>query len=196
MTTDRLFGTDFAVMDWIRQNCELDSQTELFSVADIDLVVHRYRDRNQPNPKRRIDNLMVVETKSHQRGPWLPRDPSRGAADTLAVWHAILSGSVGTVNLNRAVQRVRSSVYLVNGERRRVRTWGLHVWSLSGDRPENSTAMWWDRFQTPISVAAVLEVLRFVRDPYTLEPIDYRDHHEGEIGRKPLLRAVQRNEVA
>lgn len=182
MTCTRTFGRDVAFMDWIRTNPTLDSRRDRMSVVDIDVLIHRYRDRHEPNPKKRIDNLLVLETKSHARGP---AQLTLAQDDTWSVLNALWRSRVRRDNTGA----VRNYPVVVNGERRRVRWWGVHVLAMTGDRPENSDhGMWWNERTDPVSVDMLECLLRFEIDPFTMQKIDYRDHHEWERTRMPLLR--------
>lgn len=184
MTRLRVHGRDFAFLEWMRGNPALDSKIDRFAVTDLDVIVHRYRDRHAVNPKLRVDNLMVLETKSHARGPVLG---SFSQSDTYALLNALWTSKV---KRGESHWRVRSYVTYVNGEKRRARWWGVHSLAMSGDRPENSAAFWWDDKADPITTDTLNQLLRFERDPYTLELVDYRDHHEGELAIRPLVRLL------
>jgi hypothetical protein len=173
----------------MRDHDLLDSRQERISVVDFDVLLHRYLDRSEPNPKRRVDNVMILETKTHASGPVLGNFAQE---DTRALLNALWNSRVQP----NSAGRVRTyAVSVVSGgklQRRRVRWWGAHVLALAGDRPENSgPGLWWNDRRTPITVAVLLSLLRFELDPSTLQPIDYRDHHYGEVAIKPLLRCLK-----
>jgi hypothetical protein len=179
----RVYGVDFAFLAWMRQHPGMHSVIDRHVVSDFDVVIHRYRDRRATNPKHRVDNLMILDTKTHARGPQLG---TFAQSDTYALLNALFTSKV-----RRGKHwRVRSYVTYVGGEKRRVRWWGQHVLAMTGDRPENSEAMWWNDREQPIELQTLEQMLVFARDPYTLEAVDYRDHHEGEQKIKPLLRAM------
>jgi hypothetical protein len=183
MTRIRVYGTDFAALQWLRSRPGLDSRRERLSIPDVDLVVHRYRDRTSKNPKYRVDNVMLLETKAHADGPQLGTFAEH---DTFGLLNALWNSRVK----HHSHGVIRS--YPVNfcGERRRVRWWGVHVWAMSGDRPDNSREMWWDQVPSSISVDTLERLIKFEIDPFTFAPVDYRDHHENESAIKPLIRIM------
>jgi hypothetical protein len=182
MTRTRTYGQDLSFMKWMRENPRLDSRADRLAPTDIDLIVHQYRDRTEANPKLRIDNMMLVEIKTRTTGPAKLRISQ---ADTYAVLNAWFSAmSIGGTNGRRFVRTCRLRV---NGEDRRLRVWGSHVISMSGDRPENSVGLWWDDRDEPVSEGTLEQLLNFKISPFTFRSIDYRDHHANEQGRWPLL---------
>lgn len=184
MTRLRAIGKDFAFLEWLRKNEMLDSTRERLSVTDLDIIVHQYPSRESRNPKERRDNMIVLETKSHATGPV---DAPFAQVDTLRVFHLLLESK-----RQSPVRPVRIKVPAPGGgkETRSVVFWGVHILAMSGDRPDNSGPMWWDKKPEPIDQETLQAILRFEVDPFTLGPIDYRDHHRGESARWPLFRAA------
>lgn len=184
MTRLRVYGRDIAFMSWMRGNPRLDSRMARLAPTDIDVLVHQYPDRHSTNPKRRIDNLMIVETKSHAFGPVMGVEFT-AQQDTYAVFNAFMREvCVRVSRKGRAIRTV--DVGRVAGRRRRVRFWGVHMLAMSSDTPDVGK-LWWDDRPEPITVTQLEELMRFERNPYTLERIDYRDHHVNETGKWPLF---------
>jgi hypothetical protein len=185
MTRVRAFGRDIAFLEWLRTNELLDSTQERTSITDCDVWIHRYADWRNPNSTMKIDNIMVLETKSHQYGPAVLRI---SASDTYAVMNALFMSGVRRKNGSIKTRRV---LVQSNGKSvvRYVRWWGVHILSMSGDRPENSM-MWWNERPQPITTDTLIALIQFKLAPDTLLPIDYRDHHENEKAVRPLLRSM------
>jgi len=159
MTTERRDGNEEPWRTWVRTNPNLDSKTHGLSITDIDLCVHRYMVHADRIGTRELQHVLLLEVKT------FGADEPHPQADTLAV-------------LDAALRLLRRKKIRIPGSRtpcRRVRFWGVHCLRLSGLMPPTSEQMWWD--EKPITLPELEEVLRFERDPDSLQPREDRRHH-------------------
>lgn len=122
-----------------------------------DLWVHKYRTHVDNIGTRELQHIMLIEVKTFGR-----RVPS-AQADTYHLIDQVLR------------RKDRKYFRRMTGEKRWVRTWGVHYVTLSGDAPDTSAWITWDA--KPIDVTTLEELLRFERNPDTLKPRTDRRHH-------------------
>jgi hypothetical protein len=117
---------------------------------------------------------MFVEAKSH--GAIL----TASQRDTLYLFDQILRNRKITPTKSKIPQQSGSMpgrVYsLRNNKWIDLRAYGGHWLQMSGDDPENSHWMKWDK--KPIDYQRLIQVLRFDLDPDTLRPVEWRRHHK------------------
>lgn len=157
MTTPRRDNTQEPWAAWIQRNPNLDSVRASLCCTNSDLWVHRYKSHVDKVGTRELQHLMLIEVKTHGR-----QVPS-AQADTYHLVDQILRRKD-----KRPYKRPTVGV-------RWVRCWGVHYVIMSGECPATSDWMTWDG--KPITVTVFEELLRFERNPDTLEPRTDRRHH-------------------
>lgn len=158
--TDTPFGS------WIRNHPQLDSIRERLSVTDSDWWIHQYRARTAKAGSKMLDNVMLVEVKTHEA------DVRFAQRDTLFLVNQMLRKSSVVNGRRRYVKCVSPTV----GETRYVRLFGVHVLTFSGNTPVDSDRIVWD--STVIDEQILVELLCFKRDPDSpLRQLDTRLHH-------------------
>lgn len=158
MTSGRRGGEDHPTLAWIRANRRLDSIVAGLSVQDIDATIHQFKVRIDGIGTREVNNHMCVEIKTFEA------KPSFAQKDT----HLIESQLLHTGGRYKRVKDIR-------GRWRRVRSWGWHYLTLTGDSPANSERIWWDN--QPIDTETLEAILTFRLDPDSLHPRSERRHH-------------------
>ena len=159
------FEGEEPIKAWLRKHPRLDSIKERLVLNDCDLIVHKYaRDRDRVGD-REVELLMLVEIKTQGA------DTERSQRDTLNLAGQMLS--------NRRTVKGRSieAYSTAKGRMVPVRSFGFHLWQLSGLTPADSQVMHWDR--KLVDVVTILKLLRFEADPHTLQKFDLRRHHTG-----------------
>ena len=149
---------------WIRECDELGSSPHeaAISISDIDLAVHRYLVKDKATGWRMPrQHLMYIEVKCFCTSP----DSVVPSAqhDTLNVIHQLTR-----IGKKSHVKARRGSV--------QVYYHGVHLLQFSGSDPRDSDTIWWNR--KAITCADLIELFRFERDAYTLQPREDRNHHK------------------
>lgn len=162
MTSGRRAGEDHPALAWIRANPRLDSIQAGLSIQDIDFNDHQFMTWIDRRGTRDVNNHMWVEIKT------FGAEPTFAQADTQLIVGQLL-------HTGGRYKRVKD----IRGRARLVRSWGYHLWTMSGSSPEDSPQMWWDR--RVIGVAELEDVLAFRRDPDTLHPRTERRHHTASV---------------
>jgi hypothetical protein len=164
---------------WIRSESRLDSIVQRLSVSDCDYWIHQYRPRTDSVGEDMIDNIMLIELKSHSAGP------PYSQRDTLRLVAEMLRKSC----LNKRGHVVTQPMSFENGVVRRLKFYGIFLLQLSADRPDNSEEIVWRGKR--VSLEMLIEVLSFERDPRTMRPRSERRHHlPGAFQRQPQLDLV------
>jgi hypothetical protein len=143
---------------WVNglRKSELDPERYQLLWTDIDGIV--MRNVRQPTPKELWTMILEVKTFGNQR--LTPSNVS--AMDVLKAALERLHGTVTRIRMWGAT------------ERRRVLFFGVHVLTLSHDRPDTSDWMEWDGRR--ITIKELIKLLRFELDPNKLTPFPTREH--------------------
>ncbi len=157
MTTPRRDDTQEPWAAWVQKNPRLDSVREGLCCTNSDLWVHKYRTHVDNVGTRELQHIMLIEVKT------FGKDVPTAQADTYHLIDQILR------------RKDRKYFRRPSGEKRWVRTWGVHYIIMSGDAPDTSEWITWDR--KPIDVTTLEELLRFERNPDTLAKRSDRRHH-------------------
>jgi hypothetical protein len=175
MTAPRRDGVEEPWRAWVRNNARLDSIGAGLGITDSDLWVHRYKVEVDRQGTREIQHVMLTEWKT------FGANVSASQADTLQVIDAVLRHAG-----KRFLRLPRK------GGCRNVRSWGVHTVQLSGSDPTSSTIIRWDGHQ--IDAKTLEELLRFERDPDTLNERSDRRHHAPSVqdNLQLRLRAVRK----
>lgn len=182
MTTHRRDGADPSPFSkWVRGHPDLDSRERRLCITDSDQWVHNYlrrRERNVAPNALGIEAVMLVEVKGF--GADLPY----AQHDTLSLVDGLMRRASSRPNSNR-----RWTVPVPDienpGIKRAVKTFGVHVLRMSGDRPDNSDRLLWGTYSMgqcikfdDITEQQLLELFRFERDPdHPTKMLDTRRHH-------------------
>jgi hypothetical protein len=163
MTVRRRDGRDTPFSAWVRDHPELESKGNKLSITDSDLWCHRYSLReeadreNATDIRDAVDNIMLVEIKTFSA------DQSYAQRDTLTVVDHLLRMACSAKDGKRRPVKIFDG-RLENRRMRSVRCFGVHLLQLSGDRPDTSSTMLWDK-RSFILEEHLIELLRFERDP-------------------------------
>lgn len=167
---------------WIRNNKKLCSSSG-YCVVDQDYWIHRFktfRDRD-------FQLIMLVEIKTHGS------DLSDAQRDTLLFVNEIMRNDRKTPTKNptwfqggSSIRKVKS---IIAGREIILRTYGMHVLRFSGLGPDDSETILWDK--KLIDQEILTSILRFDLDPFSLRPIDLRNHHPDP--NKNQIRMFDRN---
>lgn len=164
MTAPRRDGVDASPYhQWLRETPELDSRHYGISVTDSDHWQHKFSRSNG----ERYDHLMLIEVKCFSRPVPFAQN------DTLDVVGQLLRGNVRN-NGRRYPVRIKDSRR--SGCFRLVRCYGMHILTMSGDRPDTSSRLWWDGKR--IFYHQLIGIYRFELDPdHPSRFMDTRRHH-------------------
>lgn len=170
--------SDFSA--WLRGHPGLDSIKNRLAITDSDFWIHQYRRPIDRIGARHVDNILLLELKTHGR------DVPFAQRDTLWLIDQLRRQLCkGPGNRRRHV--------LCNGprgEQRRVRWFGVHVLVLSGSSPDNSSEMFWNGQR--IDQDTLVSVLRFDNDPDQItKSLEYRRHHRPTQSALSLLAALE-----
>lgn len=157
MTTRRRDGEGEAWAEWIRDNPRLDSVRDGLCCTDSDLWVHRYCTKVDRVGTRELQHIMLIEVKT------FGRQVPPAQEDTYHLIDQILR------------RKDRKHYKRADGQKRWVRSWGVHYICLSGETPDDSDWITWDG--KPVDVQSLEELLRFERHPDSLKPRSDRRHH-------------------
>lgn len=153
MTAKRRAGVETPWERWLRTTQALDSRENRLSVTDSDRWVHRFRSHAPRRPEDRVDHLMLVE-KKHLGEAFHPSQ-----ADTLRIIRRLLSDVRRTVHVPHPFTGAL--------EERDVMAHGVFLLEFSGETPETSDVIRWDRRE--IDYPTLLDLMTFERDPKTLQ---------------------------
>jgi hypothetical protein len=191
MTIARRDGGGTPFSNWIRDQCELDSREFNISVQDNDFWVHRFSARKESartSIKNVVEHLQLIEVKAFSAGQPFAQKDTFDVIDRLIRRVSVKNGRRYPILIDD------SRSY---GRKRSVRWLGVHLLQMSGDRPDNSGRIVWDR-RHEISEEVLIELLRFDRDPDSpFKFLDTRRHHlvpEKDILPK-LLALMENSEV-
>jgi hypothetical protein len=164
MTAIRRDGNDTPFGDWIRAHPGLHSIRERLSIMDTDYWIHQYRAHSDKVGDRLIDSIMCVELKTFQNDlPFAQRDTLRLISAMYRQVAYTKDGKIRTMRLD------------MGNEIRIVRMYGYFVLRLHADRPDTSAWIEWNGRQ--IDEDTLVDLLRFRRDPRTLNERSERRHH-------------------
>lgn len=157
---------------WMRNHDELDSRAIGLVRFDCDLLLHRYLTPTDKKGTRDLQCLMFVEVKTHGA------DVSPAQHDTLIMFDQVLKNR--RPNMHRGKKGLHAKGHVPPAKvrslllKRDVALWmfGGHLLQFSGEAPEDSEWIMWDR--RAIKVPQLIALLRFEVDPYDLRPIDWR----------------------
>jgi len=155
------------ISQWIRSHPELDS-AKGFAWMDKDLICHRFL----TNHGRDFQCMMFVEFKT--RGARL-NDVQR---DTMHMVNQMFRTDC-TTPTKRARDHSHQTPTRIHsvkaGRRISAKAFGYHLVLLSGQTPDDSAEIWWDK--TRIDRHRLIQLLRFDLNPDSLQPMDWRIHH-------------------
>lgn len=163
---------------WIRERADLDSNGFGISVMDMDYIVHRYR----TELGRKFQCIMVVEVKTHNA------KMSDAQRDTAHVINQIMRNRKQTPTKNVQWQAGNGplTVYSIYTKSKVVlRAFGVHVVTFEKLGPDDSQWIKWDGKE--ISADQLAALLRFDLDPDTLNPMDWRRHHQDRASSQVAL---------
>ena len=166
MTRRRDYGQDLPFCNWLRNHEGLPSKSaEIgFVATDVDLAIHRYFTQVDGIGTREMQLMMHLEVKT-RRG-----EVGHSQRDTLYKQHHCS---------HRELQ--------LHGQL--VSHLGVSILSMDGTMPDDSTLMYWGRFNQwgrviwrQVEQAKLIELLRFDVDPDSLRQISFRrDAAHGSI---------------
>lgn len=164
---------------WVRAHPGLES-TNGFVVYDSDMIVHRYKIRND----RTFQLIMFVEIKT------FGSLPDKAQQETLSIVSQMFRNRRKNKH-NRL--RAKQSGCLPNrvysrllGKEVSLRAFGFHLLTFEKNGPKDSEWIKWD--DRIISEEQLVALLKFELDPDKLTPMDFRLHHKAK--ELPLLTAV------
>jgi hypothetical protein len=166
VTTRRRDGPDVtAFAEWVRANPRLDSYRDCVTNHDIDWIWHQYKIADDSYGKRTINHVMFIEEKS--RG----KDLDKSHREIMFLLDQIL--------------RKKQTFRLWNHDHQliQVRFWGYFKLRYTGATLPESDTILWNKY--PIELDTLTEILRFERNPRTLEKRSDRRHHKPPD--RPLL---------
>lgn len=175
MTIERRDGRGTPFGSWLRSDPRLDSVSHLIAATDVDMWIHKYSPRAERRRDENIldflDLLMLVEVKTFNAELTYSQRDTLGLVDQYMRKPSVRKdGRRQTIKLNET--RI---AYLLRSKRP-MRWYGIHLLQLSGDRPDNSDVILWDKNQ--IDESRLIGLLRFDFDPdYPSCRIDTRRHH-------------------
>lgn len=151
---------------WSRRVSELDSRNG-YNWCDLDVVWHQYAVARRGNLDRSIQNIMVIETKSH--GATL----GENQAETLLFLRTHFNAkALGNGRRGYPVTRKERNL---RGRIVSVRFWGFFLLEFDQIGPDDSAEILWNK--RPITKDQLVAILQFRLSPITLRPRDERDHH-------------------
>ncbi len=152
---------------WVRNHPELRSKVG-YTANDHDLRWHKFHTEKG----RAFQFMMNIEIKTNGA------DLTESQHDTILIENQLIRNRRQTPTKELRYQygtgpcRVYSKM---NRCRVWVRHFGNHLLQFSGQGPEDSEWIRWDRMK--IDVEKLLAILKFELDPDTLRPMDCRSHH-------------------
>lgn len=165
-------GASIPVQDdfhaWIKAEAELDSCRIGITVADVDLIIHRFKFDNN----RDYQCIMLVEKKIHGA------EPETWQTDTLNIFGQFLRNDKKTPFKGRRAQvenRTCKVYSTMNKKVIAVRAFGYHLLQFENTSPDNGWIQW-DRKR--ITKCQLIKLLKFELNPETLKPLDGRRHHK------------------
>lgn len=163
-----LVNTEDEFSSWVREHPALESR-QGFVFMDKDLTAHRVVRNNG----REFECLMFIEVKT--RGADLT--PSQRA--TMHIVGMGFRNRNNTPTKKRVMQvghRCHEAYCPLKKRWVEVRYFGFHLLRLSGTTPDDSGWIIWDK--RPVTKTVLIDLLRFDRDPDTLNVMDWRIHHK------------------
>ncbi len=165
-------GTSIPMQDdfhaWIKAESELDSCKIGITVADVDLIIHRFKFDNN----REYQCIMLIEKKCHSK------EPEPWQRDTLNIFGQFIRNDKKTPFKGRRAQVENRACKAYSTHNKRyitVKAFGFHLLQFENTDPANSAWIKWDKKQ--INEEQLINLLRFELHPETLLPIDGRKHH-------------------
>ena len=152
---------------WIRNHPQLDSGKG-FAFMDKDIVAHLFKRNND----REFQCLMFIEFKSYGR------DLDDSQRDTMILVDQLFRNDRTTPTKKERlhIHSISDKAYSsMNRRKVGVKAFGYHLVRLSGNTPEDSTRIKWDKRE--IDLDTLVKLLRFELNPDTLRPMDFRIHH-------------------
>lgn len=156
-----------AVSRWVRNNPRLKSE-DGNSFTDQDIWDHKFKIDHD----RSVQCLMLTEVKIHGA------EPSESQNDTFSIINQLLRNRQDTPTKKSRRQLPGSGVTVfspLNNRWVKIRSFGVHLLTFSGTGPLDSTQILWDK--KSIDIPTLEDLLRFERDPDSLQPMDLRPHH-------------------
>ena len=153
---------------WINTEVELDSCRIGITVADVDLIIHRFKFDNN----RDYQCIMLVEKKIHGK------EPEPWQTDTLNIFGQFLRNDKKTPFKGRRAQvenRPCKAYSTMNRKVIVVKAFGYHLLQFENTNPNNGWIRW-DRKE--VTICQLIKILKFELHPETLKPLDGRDHHK------------------
>jgi len=191
MTRARAFGSDHPVLGWIRGLPEVDSD-DGYGIVDCDIIWH-YFGRKKGSRVRETEDMIFIEITT--RGS-IGR---KSKVDTIRVFNALSAQMKKRVKDPNCDARMTHSYHslevadIFKGDvktPRRVRWWGHHRLTVSGEGIEDSDWIRWDN--TIISKRQLIEILRFEINPFDVSrKIDRRLHHEDKAKKQMKLALIE-----
>ena len=129
-------------------------------MMDIDFIWHQWFDRKDRIGERTVNHFMLIEEKS--RGA----DLAMHQRDSMWMLHQCME----------FCDSQRLKVKTVRGDIVAVKWWGYHKLRYSGQTPDQSDWIEWDK--TQVTIDELLAILRYELHPIELTPLDDdRRHH-------------------
>lgn len=156
---------------WMRGQEQLDSSLGIVRF-DLDVLVHRYMTHTDKRGCRDLQLLMGIEVKTHGGELRLTQQ------DSFSMLSQVMRNRKKNVHRDKrgrhAKDRNPPCKVWSHILRRDValRLYGMHLLELSGDDPDDSVSIAWDK--KPIKRQDLIDVLRFDIDPDTLDLPDWR----------------------
>ena len=168
-------ATEQPFKEWIRNHPRLDSRKHGIAVFDCDQIIHRYKIHADRYGSRDVQAVMFIEVKTHGA------DVTPSQLDTLSMFAQVLRNGRQTPTSPKHGRHASNhvpptAVYSKMLQKNvQLRLYGGHLLRMSGDTPDDSEWMEWDR--KPITRSTLVKLLRFELEPHTLRPMSWRRHH-------------------
>lgn len=161
------------------------SSAEGNNVCDLDFVIHRSSIRDSRGIKdKSVQYLMVVEVKTYDSEVTDSQRDTLWMIDQLLITQERPSKSRNNGRF-AGMHRVRKVYSTFNGKYYQIICYGVHRLKMSGACPVSSAKMFWDN--KPIEVRTLEMVLSFDLNPYTLKPMQHRQHKAKINGYRELF---------
>lgn len=161
------------------------SSAEGNNVCDLDYIIHRSSIRDARGIKdKTVQYLMILEVKTHNS------EVTESQRDTLWILDQLLITQERPSKCRNngrftGVHNVRNVYSTFNGKRIQIICYGVHRLKMSGTCPASSARMYWDN--KLIDIRTLETVLSFELNPYTLMPMQHRQHKAKINGYRELF---------
>lgn len=171
---------------WMRNCRDLDSKNFGLVRYDCDILLHRYFLLNDKKNDRRIQCLMLIEVKA------FGADMTPAQRDTINLFNQVLRNRRPNIHSSKKGLHALNHTPLckvfspMHKQMIQLKMFGAHLLQMSGNDPESSNQMIWDR-RYKIDQDQLIQLLRFERDPDTLCPVDWRRRYSAFKNEKSLF---------